>query len=221
MDYCTYAYLREDGSPYYIGKGLKHRPYSKNRLFKPPAKNRILILKKGLSEEEAIKHEIYMIAVYGRKDKGTGILRNLTNGGEGTSGYTHKDESRKKISIKNSGKNRSKEVREKISKSVSGYTWYNNGTQSIQAKVSPGPGWDEGRILDWDSPRTKGMKWYHRNGERRMFKEEPGDGWTLGRPNVPSVNNHTNKGKRWYNDGRINKMFVDPPEGWVPGMIRR
>jgi hypothetical protein len=85
-DYYTYAYLREDGTPYYIGKGRGDRCYStagRKMHRRPIDKNRILILKKNLTEEEAFKHEIYMISVFGRKDNGTGILRNLTNGGEG------------------------------------------------------------------------------------------------------------------------------------------
>jgi hypothetical protein len=84
----TYAYLREDRSPYYIGKGEGNRAYKKYRSgIKPPKnKSRIIFLKQNLIEEEAFRHEIYMIAVFGRKDLGTGILHNRTNGGEGVSG---------------------------------------------------------------------------------------------------------------------------------------
>ena len=57
-DYYTYAFLREDKTPYYIGKGRGKRIYSKNRLINPPKdKSRILFLKKGLTEAEAFKHE--------------------------------------------------------------------------------------------------------------------------------------------------------------------
>ena len=84
--YYTYAYLREDRTPYYIGKGRGRRIHSTKRIVKPPKdKSRIIFLKENLTEEEAFKHEKYMIAVFGRKDNGTGILRNLTDGGEGAS----------------------------------------------------------------------------------------------------------------------------------------
>ena len=87
MHYYTYAYLREDRTPYYIGKGKGYRINSKQRSIKPPKdKSRIIFLKKNLTEEEAFRHEIYMIAVFGRKDLKTGILHNLTDGGEGSSG---------------------------------------------------------------------------------------------------------------------------------------
>ena len=88
MQYYTYAYLREDGTPYYIGKGKGKRAYKKGRdEVRPPRdKSRIILLKQNLAEEEAFKHEIYMIAVFGRKNLGTGILRNKTDGGDGGSG---------------------------------------------------------------------------------------------------------------------------------------
>jgi hypothetical protein len=86
MDYYTYAYLREDGTPYYIGKGRGRRAFLKHSGFYPPSKERILFLKKNLTEEKAFNHEIYMIAVFGRKDLRTGILHNKTNGGYGCSG---------------------------------------------------------------------------------------------------------------------------------------
>jgi len=88
--YYTYAYLREDGTPYYIGKGKGKRAYEKwNRIVSiPEDKKHILILKKGLSEDEAFRHEIYMIAIFGRKDIGTGILCNLCAGGRGSRGQS-------------------------------------------------------------------------------------------------------------------------------------
>ena len=99
MEYYTYAYLREDRTPYYIGKGKGNRVYRRSkRDIKPPKdKSRILILKQNLTEQEAFRHEIYMIAVFGRKDLGTGVLYNKTGGGDGVSGLVHTEETRKKI----------------------------------------------------------------------------------------------------------------------------
>jgi hypothetical protein len=84
----TYAYLREDGTPYYIGKGSGRRVFvNKGRSCKKPKdKSRIIFLKQNLTEEEAFNHEKYMVAVFGRKDLGTGILHNKSDGGEGASG---------------------------------------------------------------------------------------------------------------------------------------
>lgn len=98
QNFYTYAYLRKDGSPYYIGKGRGNRawaPHTRCAVQRPKDKNRILLLKQNLSEAEAFQHEKYLIAVLGRKDLGTGILRNMTNGGEGSSGFS--DEVIKKI----------------------------------------------------------------------------------------------------------------------------
>jgi hypothetical protein len=127
-DYYTYAFLREDKTPYYIGKGRGERIYSANRLINPPTdKSRIIFLKKNLTEAEAFKHEVYMIFVLGRKDLGTGILRNLTNGGEGTSGRVYSEETRKRMSVAMSGdKNpqfgapRTKETKKKIKEGLAG-----------------------------------------------------------------------------------------------------
>ena len=81
-EFYTYAYLRKNGKPYYIGKGKGRRCYEGyGRCARTPKdKSRILILKKNLSEEDAYKHEIYLIAILGKKCDG-GLLYNVQDGG--------------------------------------------------------------------------------------------------------------------------------------------
>jgi len=112
--YYTYAYLRSKdsatakaGTPYYIGKGKCNRAWSgRHRVHLPPDLALIQIIKEGLTDDEAKALEIELIAHYGRKDLGTGILHNQTDGGDGASlkgkqngmyGKTHSEEARAKI----------------------------------------------------------------------------------------------------------------------------
>ena len=98
--YYTYAFLREDGTPYYIGKGSDRRILRKNGrpCNRPTDESRIIYLKKNLTEEESFKHEVYMISIFGRIDMRTGILYNKSDGGEGNTGHKHSLESRKRRS---------------------------------------------------------------------------------------------------------------------------
>jgi hypothetical protein len=85
--YYVYQYLREDQTPYYIGKGKENRAWVSHRRsngseIKPKDKTRIQILKEGLTEKEAFSLETELIMQYGLKSEG-GILVNMTYGGEG------------------------------------------------------------------------------------------------------------------------------------------
>ena len=161
-EYYTYAYLREDRTPYYIGKGKGDRAFIKGKgeVRPPKDSSRIIFLKQNLTEEEAFKHEKYMIAVLGRKDLGTGILRNKTDGGEGSSGAIRSEETRKILSEKNKGENhpfygksRSEETRRKKSEAIKGENnpsygkkWWNDGKGNCKRSVEcPGPNWAVGR----------------------------------------------------------------------------
>ena len=89
VEYYTYAYLREDGSPYYIGmgKGIRiHKEHKRGVADLRPPRHRRVKLKTNLTHTEAIEHEKELIKLYGRKDNNTGILHNLTDGGEGSTG---------------------------------------------------------------------------------------------------------------------------------------
>ncbi len=84
MNFYTYLWLRQDGTPYYVGKGSGSRAFTSNghSYYPPPTIDRIIV-QDHVSETDAFEAEKFFIVFYGRKDLGTGILRNLTDGGEG------------------------------------------------------------------------------------------------------------------------------------------
>ncbi len=104
--YYVYAYLRKSNNqPYYIGKGKDKRAWTKhNGISVPKDKTKIVLLETNLTELGALALERRMIRWYGRKDLGTGILLNKTDGGEGTSGFRHTEETKRRLSESFNGK---------------------------------------------------------------------------------------------------------------------
>jgi hypothetical protein len=103
--YYVYAYLRKDGTPYYIGKGKNDRRFQDHRSHRPPKdRSRIVFLETQLSELGAFALERRYIRWWGRKDTGTGILINRTDGGEGPAGIIFSATHRANLSKARKGK---------------------------------------------------------------------------------------------------------------------
>jgi hypothetical protein len=96
----TYLWLREDGTPYYVGKGKDDRAFKRaSHIQTPPSDIQRIIIQEFESEIDAFAAEIFLISYYGRKDLGTGVLRNRTDGGEGQSGRITSEATRQKLRV--------------------------------------------------------------------------------------------------------------------------
>jgi len=188
----TYAYLREDKTPYYIGKGYgdRSRRKHKKQKIKVPPSERILILKQNLTEADAFRHEVYMIAILGRKDKGTGILRNRTDGGEGATGRIVSPESRRRIGLKVSasligntrkrGKKEKEETRIKKSIAHTGMRATEEHRQNISLSLK-GKEKTEEHKKKLSEAKRGAVYWINSEGKIKRSKESPGPGWQRGR----------------------------------------
>ena len=229
----TYAYLRKDRTPYYIGKGNGKRVYKKKRgeINPPKDLSRIIFLKQNLIEEEAFEHEIYMIAVFGRKDLGTGILRNKTDGGEGSSGAVVGEETRRKQSERRKGKNNSNygkrgeqsywygrkhtpETKDKISTSHTGKIFSDEHRQNLSKSKSGENNYWYGRK---HTPETREKMKKAQSGEKsamygRTHSQEAKEKMSKSHKGQPATNGfkgkkHTEEAKQKIRESKEVKSF--------------
>jgi NUMOD3 motif len=101
----VYRHIRLDkNEPFYIGIGkTRYRPSSKKRneiwdRIVAKTKYEVEIVMDGITWDEACKKEIELIKLYGRINRSTGILANMTDGGDGNLGLVHSADAIRRIS---------------------------------------------------------------------------------------------------------------------------
>jgi len=127
----VYLYLDPvDLQPFYVGKGKGKRRYFHlkgnkfnlhfdrkiKKIQKEGLEPLIIIYQDQLIEEDAFALEKELIVFYGRKDLGLGTLYNMTDGGEGISGFSHSDETKNAIRIAHMGVLKSEESKKNMRK---------------------------------------------------------------------------------------------------------
>ena len=116
-DYYVYIYLKDDGTPYYVGKGRDYRYHGPHGVEVPP-RERIHFLFEGLTDEWARFKEMEFIDMWGRLDDGTGFLENCTDGGDAPMGRPCSDYAKQRASETHKGKIVSAETRRKQSEAA-------------------------------------------------------------------------------------------------------
>jgi len=113
-----YGSYKFEFQPIYVGKGKGLRPkrhftlykignsrfYSKMKsILSSNIRPDFILLSENLIEKEAFSQERYFIKLIGRVENG-GPLTNLTDGGEGSSGFKFSEESKEKMSLTRTGR---------------------------------------------------------------------------------------------------------------------
>lgn len=181
LHYYVYAYLRKsDNTPYYIGKGSGKRAWGRHNVSVPKDQTKIVILESNLSEIGALALERRMINWYGRKDLGTGILHNKTDGGEGVSGKVFTDKQRKQRSIRAIGNQIAKNTiyTDEMRKARSLRAVGNQNARGGKSKT--------GQTLSKSTKQLIGAKrvgatWWTNGVINKVVKDCPGPEWTRGR----------------------------------------
>lgn len=168
MMFYVYEHIRPDTNTiFYVGKGKQDRGYTRNG--RNPHWHHVVNKADGFSVRmvaENVDEELAFLLEVERIDqlRRLGVkLCNMTDGGEGMSGYVPSDETRRKLSEALKGHGVSEETRQKLSEASKGYV----PTEAARRKMSEA---GKGRVVSEETRRKISNTWTGR--KRGPMSEE-------------------------------------------------
>ena len=138
----------DDGVIFYVGIGVGRRAYRESnrsqfwkRIVEKHGGYTIEFPHDNISQEEAKQLEIHYISVYGRIDRGTGTLCNMTDGGDGRTGYKCTDE-----------------TKEKMRKAATGVKFTEERKRKIGEKSKERKSWTAAQSAPWTEERRNKLR---------------------------------------------------------------
>lgn len=165
--YGAYLHCRPDGTPFYVGKGTDARmnrtdgrnPYHTSIVNKYGAANILKGFIKCSTEQIALDLEIGIIKCLKRM----GIkLSNMTDGGDGVSGYKHTEQTKLANGLMTKGRKVFQETRDKISRGLKGIK---RGTPSVEHK-------EKNRLSHLGKVATEETKQKMSNSQLKRFNQK-------------------------------------------------
>lgn len=231
MKFYVYGlYINDQELPFYIGKGhgkrkddhileaktSKKLPGNRRRIkdskiLKELKLGNVIkskIIKDKLTEKQAFKLEEELIKKYGRINNNTGILTNMSDGGEGNTGHIWSDYSKNKLKGRkawNKGKPWSDEVKNKISKANKGKKSWNKGKPIHPNSKKALEKANENRIV---SEKTKIIL---SKISKNRFPEGPMNG-KKHKEDTKKLMSSQRKGKKRYANYKLLKIIYVHPE---------
>jgi hypothetical protein len=184
-----YKWYRNDTNKiFYVGAGINKRAWTLSRrnsltinIIKKIGKKGVIIkLFKMKNWGKTLKEEIRLIRKHGRRDNKTGILSNMTDGGEGAVGRKMSDKQKKIISKRNKNKTYTSAERKNLSEkmiiaraNMSQETLDRTSEKLRQRFIGkPRPKWMKSLLLEnLARGRSKVLKWNKSKDGKKHLKE--------------------------------------------------
>ena len=172
----TYGYARADtGKLYYVGVGrTADRPFRRqHNTMVPSDRRQVVVLKSGLTLEQAAAQEKRYVARYGRLGKGTGRLHNRTAGGAGTRDLSPESRAKKSVALKAAWSNPEIRARQiAASRSRAALAKRSASYKATIAKVGPSRATKGAAELGISVDAYNAMSYMQRSRARRRKRED-------------------------------------------------